>query len=215
MVKRHHSNAGRSVTFGSVHSRELAEHATTARLGDREVRRGAVVHRTQGSRRRCPPRPGCLQAAAGGIAGDGDEVAVHAPVRDHGSCFCCCGGRSVGLAQQLRDGTRRGAMLEDGVRLAQRAQRVLEVLRGGATVGDYGRGVEVLRQSLRGGYPCSPRSGPSCPRPRRSPRLRCSPPLRHCSSLARSPRSRRYILRRSCRCGCRLGLRYPCRGELV
>lgn len=138
------------MTSGWVHSRELAEHAPTANLGDQEVRRGAVVHR-KGSRRRCLPRPSCQRVAVGGTAGDGDAVGVHAPVRHHGSYFCCCGGRNVGLAQQRRDGKRRDAIGEDAVQLVQREQRELEELRGGA-VGDCDqRGAEVLRQSPRAG----------------------------------------------------------------
>lgn len=164
------------MTSGLVHSRALAEHATTASLGDQEVRRGVVLGDTQGSRRQCLLRPSCQQAAAGGTAGVGDEVDVHAPVRDLDSCFCCCGGRSVGLAQRLRDEKRRGATVEDGVRLAQRAQRELDGLRGGAIAGDYGRGAGVLKLSLKVGL--RHQSGPSCPRPpsdRPLPRLRCTP----------------------------------------
>lgn len=137
------------MTSGWVHSRELAEHATTVRLGDPELRRGAVVHR-KGSRRRCLPRPSCQQVAVGATAGDGDVAVVHAPVEDHDSCFCCCGERSVGLAQELRDGMRRGAIGEDGARLAQTEQRGLEELRDVA-VDDDQRGAEVLRQSPRAG----------------------------------------------------------------
>jgi hypothetical protein len=136
------------MTSGWVHSRVLAEHATTASLGDLGVRRGAEGHR-KGSRRRCLP-PSCQQVAVDATAGDGDAVGVHAPVRDHGSCFCCCGGRSVGLAQRLRDGKTHGAIGGDGVRLAQTEQRELEEQRGVAVDGVQ-RGAEGVRQNPRAG----------------------------------------------------------------
>lgn len=137
------------MTSDWVHSRELAEHATTVRLGDPEVRRGAVVHR-KGSRHRCLPRPSCRQVAVGATAGDGDAAVVHAPVEDRGSCFCCCGERSVDLAQELRDGMSCGVIGEDGAQLAQTEQRVLVELHDVA-VDDGQRGAEVLKQSPRVG----------------------------------------------------------------
>jgi hypothetical protein len=197
------------VTFGSVHSRGQAERATTAGWGG-QVRRGAGVG-TQDSRHRCLPHPSC-QAAGGRTGLDGAGVDVHdAPAR--GLCSCsCCAGRSVDREQQRRDVKKLGATVEGESRLAQRARRgqeVLALLRGDANADD-GRG-EVEMPSLRAGS--RPQSDPSCSPPRRR-RWWCTLPRPHWRSRRSIPLQSRRC-RRNCQCGCRLGYRGPCRGDLV
>lgn len=195
-----------------MHSRGQAGRATTARWGGQGVRRGAVGEDSRGNRHQCLLLPSYQQAAGGWTGDAGAEGDRAQPIQGLDSCFCCAG-PSAGRARGQRDVKRHGATGEDGLRLAQTAQRgrAARGARGGAPGG--GERAGGARPSPMAGS--RPRSGPSCsPRRPRRPR-RCSRP-RRCGSARRRAHSRpNSFRRRSCRCGCRLGYRCPYGRDLV